>query len=154
VLDIDEMGLKEIHDLLYKFDYGHLGCALNGQPYIVPIHYYFEDSSLYIFTTIGMKTQYMDANPAVCLQVEEISGLSHWRSVIITGKAERLTVQAEIDQVTQAIKVHNPTFSPALNRTWVDSWGRGSSIVIYRIRVDEMSGRTTDGVSSRSVLSD
>ncbi len=152
MLDIDEMGLKEIHDVLSKIEYGHLGCAMNGQPYVVPIHYYFEDSGLYIFTTIGMKTKYMDANPAVCLQVEEISNLDHWRSVIITGKAERLTVQDEIDRITQAIQVHNPKFSPALNRTWVDSWGRANSIAIYCIRVDEMSGRTTDGVSSRSVL--
>lgn len=153
MLDIDEMGLKEIYDLLHKVEYGHLGCTIDGQPYVVPIHYYFEDSDLYLFTTIGMKTQYMDANSAVCLQVEEIRDLAHWRSVIVMGKAERLTVQDDIDRITEAIKTHNPTFSPALNRTWVDSWGRSSSIAIYRIQVGELSGRTTDGVSSRSDLS-
>ncbi len=152
MLDIDEMGTKEIHDLLHRVEYGHLGCSLNGSPYVVPIHYYFEDSNLYLFTTIGMKTQYMDANPAVCLQVEEIENLSHWRSVMVMGNAERLTEQDEIDRITQAVKVHNPTFSPALNRTWVDSWGRANSIAIYRIQITEMCGRTTDGISSRSVL--
>jgi uncharacterized protein len=152
MLDIDEMGLDEIHDLLHKVEYGHLGCSMDGSPYVVPIHYYFEDSNLYLFTTVGMKTQYMDANPLVCLQVEEIRDLAHWRSVIIMGKAERLTEQSEIDRIMQAVKIHNPTFSPALNRTWVDSWGRANSIAIYQIRVSEMTGRTTDGVSSRSVL--
>lgn len=153
MLDIDEMGLQEIHELLHKVEYGHLGCTVDGQPYVVPIHYYFEESDLYLFTTIGMKTQYMDANPAVCLQVEEIRDLAHWRSVIVTGKAQRLTAQDDIDRITQAIKTHNPTFSPALNRTWVDSWGRANSIAIYRIQIGEMTGRTTDGVSSRSDLS-
>ncbi len=153
MLDIDEMSLQEINDLLQRVEYGHLGCSLNGNPYVVPMHYYFEDSKLYLFTTIGTKTQYMDANPAICLQVEEIDNLSHWRSVMVMGKAERLTEKSEIDQITQAIKVHNPNFSPALTRTWVDSWGRANSIAIYRIQVTEMCGRTTDGVSSRSVLS-
>jgi len=32
---------------------------------------------------------------------------------------------------------------------WIDSWGRAEVISIYRIESGEMSGRTTDGVSSR-----
>jgi len=38
---------------------------------------------------------------------------------------------------------------PAINRTWIDARGRYEAIAIYRIDVNEMSGRTTDGVSSR-----
>ncbi|MEH2307587.1 pyridoxamine 5'-phosphate oxidase family protein [Nostoc sp.] len=48
---------------------GHLGFAIAGHPYIVPLRYYFEEPNIYIFTTVGMKTKYMDANPEVCLQV-------------------------------------------------------------------------------------
>ncbi|MEG4110036.1 hypothetical protein [Microcoleus sp. S13_C5] len=47
------------------------------------------------------------------------------------------------------IKERNPTLSPAINRTWIDAQGRSEAIVIYRIHESEMSGRTTDGVSSR-----
>jgi nitroimidazol reductase NimA-like FMN-containing flavoprotein (pyridoxamine 5'-phosphate oxidase superfamily) len=85
----------------------------------------------------------------VCLQVEEVHDLLHWRSVIVTGQAERLTLQQDIDHAMQFIKEHNPTLSPAINRTWTDAWGRGNVIVIYRIHKSEMSGRTTEGVSSR-----
>ncbi len=149
MLDIDEMGSKEIQDVLQKVGYGHLGYIHEGKPYVMPMHYYLEDSDIYLLTTEGMKTHDIDANPEVCLQVEEIHDPLHWRSVIVTGRAERLTEQRDIDQAMQFIKERNPTLSPALNRTWIDAWGRQSEIAIYRIYKSEMSGRTTDGVSSR-----
>ena len=150
MLDIDEMSTKEIMDLLHKVGHGHLGFVGEGHPYVVPMHYYLRDSAIYIFTTVGMKTEYMDANPEVCLQIEEVDNLLHWRSVVVTGRAERLTVKQNIDQAMQFIKTENPTLSPALNRTWIDAWGRGEVIAIYRIYESEISGRTTDGVSSKS----
>jgi nitroimidazol reductase NimA-like FMN-containing flavoprotein (pyridoxamine 5'-phosphate oxidase superfamily) len=62
MLDIDEMGTKEIHDFLQQVQYGHLGCVFEGHPYVVPMHYYFENPDIYIFTTEGLKTKYTDAN--------------------------------------------------------------------------------------------
>lgn len=149
MLDIDEMSTKEIMDLLQKVGHGHLGFVGEGHPYVVPMHYYLRDSAIYIFTTVGMKTQYMDANPEVCLQIEEVHDLVYWRSVVVNGRAERLTEQQDIDRVMQFVKTQNPTLSPAINRTWIDAWGRAEVIAIYRIHPSEMSGRTTDRVSSQ-----
>jgi uncharacterized protein len=73
MLAIDEMGQKEIKSLLNEVGYGHLGCVCDGHPYVVPMRYRFEDPDLYILTTEGMKTTCIDANPAVCLQVEEVN---------------------------------------------------------------------------------
>lgn len=149
MLDIDQMGQKEIQDLLQQVGYGHLGFIHEGKPYVMPMHYYLQDSDIYLFTTEGMKTHDIEENPEVCLQVEEIHDPLHWRSVIVTGRAERLTVQQDIDQAMQFIKERNPTLSPAINRTWIDAWGRAEVVAIYRIYKSEMSGRTTEGVSSR-----
>ena len=113
------------------------------------MHYYFDEPDLYIFTTVGMKTKYMDVNPNVCLQVEEIHDLKHWRSVAVTGQAEHITEQPDIDRVMQFIQKQNPTLSPAINRTWIDAWGRAEVMALYRIYPSEISGRTTDGVSSQ-----
>ena len=149
MLDIDEMGQKEIQSFLQQVGYGHLGYIHEGKPYVMPMHYYMKDSDIYLFTTDGMKTHDIDANPEVCLQVEEIHDPLHWRSVIVTGRAECLTIKQDIDYAMQFIKERNPTLSPAINRTWIDSWGRAEVIAIYRIHPSDMTGRTTDGVSSQ-----
>lgn len=149
MLDINEMNREEIHDLLQKVGIGHLGCALDGHPYVLPMHYYFDDPDIYIFTTVGMKTQYMDANPEVCLQVEEVTDLKHWRSVTVMGRAEHMTEPQDIDRVMQLVKQQNPTLSPAINRTWIDAWGRAEVMALYRIHPSEICGRMTDGVSSQ-----
>jgi nitroimidazol reductase NimA-like FMN-containing flavoprotein (pyridoxamine 5'-phosphate oxidase superfamily) len=153
MLDIDEMGSTEILELLQKVSYGHLGCINEGKPYVIPMHYYIEDTAIYLFTTEGMKSHDMDTNPDVCLQVEEIHDLEHWRSAIVMGRAEHIREQQEIDRVMKFVKTQNPTLSPALNRTWTDAWGRGNVIEIYRIHPSEMTGRTTQGVSSRPLRS-
>ncbi len=153
MLDIDEMSSQEIYELLSKIGYGHLGFIHAGKPYVMPMHYYLDRDDIYLFTTEGMKTHDIDASPEVCLQVEEIiNDPLHWRSVIVSGQAKRLTEQPEIAQIWKLIKEQNPTLSPALNRTWIDSWGRAEVVAIYRVYSSEMSGRTTDGVSSRMMV--
>jgi len=149
MLDIDEMGQKEIHEFLQQVGYGHLGYIHEGKPYVMPMRYYIQDSDIYMFTTEGMKTHDMDVNPEICLQVEKIHDPLHWRSVIVSGQAKRLTGQPEIDRALQFIKGINPTLSPAINRTWIDSAGRAEVVIIYRIHPSEMTGRTTEGISSQ-----
>lgn len=144
MLDISEMSQAEIHGFLKESDYGHLGYIHEGTPFVMPMHYYLEDSDIYLFTTEGMKTHDIDKHPEICLQVEAIRDDEHWCSVIVIGRAEHLTQQPEIDRAMQLVKSHNPKLSPALNRTWVDSWGRASIIVIYRIHPIELTGRTTE----------
>ena len=152
MLDINIMRSREIQTLLQQVGYGHLGCAFEGRPYVVPVQYYLEDSAedsdkdsnIYIFTTEGQKTQYIDANPQVCLQVEAVTDSLHWCSVVVTGRAERLTQQADIERVKQLAKKRNPsTPSPAISRIWIDAWGRENKLAGYRIHPSEVTGNQT-----------
>ena len=81
--------------------------------------------------------------------VEELHSPEHWRSAIVMGRAKHVTAQPEIDLVMHLAKQRDATLSPAINRTWTDSWGRAEVISIYQIESGEMSGRTTDGPSNR-----
>jgi len=143
MIEVEEMEAQEVHALLRRADYGHLGCARENRPYVVPIHYAYEDPDIYIFTTEGMKTEFIAANQEVCLQVEEVVDPTNWKSVIITGKAERLIAQEEIEHAMQLITKANPTLTPALNKVWIDPWGRASTVILYRIHPAIGSGRKT-----------
>jgi hypothetical protein len=153
MLDIYEMSSQEIRDLLEQVGYGHLGCTHEGHPYVVPMNYYLDGTDIYLFTTEGMKTEYMDANPEICLQVEEIHDPSNWRSVIAMGRAERLTDPQAIEHAMELVSDRNPTLSPALSRTWIDAWGRANISAVYRMYPSEINGHRTAQPRDQQVLS-
>jgi len=137
------MAPAEMHTLLQTKTFGHLGCAHNGRPYVVPMHYAYDGKELYFFTTEGMKTQFMKGNPQVCLQVEEITDSSHWRSVMVIGRAEELTDRGEMERAMKQISERNPSLTPAISVTQLDAWGRAIDIALYRIQPEIIDGRKT-----------
>jgi nitroimidazol reductase NimA-like FMN-containing flavoprotein (pyridoxamine 5'-phosphate oxidase superfamily) len=143
VLRVEDMPPVEMYELLQTASFGHLGCAHNGRPYVVPMHYAYDGKELYFFTTEGMKTQFMKGNSQVCLQVEEVTNSSHWRSVMVIGRAEELTNQAETERATRQILERNPLLTPAISATQIDAWGRAVNIALYRIQPEIIDGRKT-----------
>ncbi len=141
--EIVDLGNTEIDDLLTKINFGHLGLSKDDRPYVVPIHFAYGKPGIYFFTTEGMKTDILDENPTVCLQLEDIQDRDNWKSLIIIGKAERLSEPQEIETAMKMIKKINPRLSPAWSIRWLDNWVRSNVEVIYRITPETMSGRTT-----------
>ena len=143
MLKVEDMAPAEMHALLERASFGHLGCAREGRPYVVPMNYADDGKDLYFFTTKGMKTQFIEANPVVCLQVEELADSSHWRSVMVIGRAARLTKSEDLQRAMQLITERNPTLTPAISATQVDTWGRAVDIALYRITPEIIDGRRT-----------
>jgi nitroimidazol reductase NimA-like FMN-containing flavoprotein (pyridoxamine 5'-phosphate oxidase superfamily) len=107
------------------------------------MNYAYDGKELYFFTTQGMKTSFISVNPQVCLQVEEIIDSSHWRSVMIIGRAERLTKSEDMERAMQQIVERNPSLIPAISSTQLDAWGRAADIALYRIQPELIDGRKT-----------
>ena len=143
MLKVEDMPPAEMHALLQRESFGHLGCARDGRPYVVPMHYAYDGKELYFFTTEGMKTQFIEANPKVCLQVEEITDSTHWRSVMVIGQAEQLTGAEETQRAMKLITERNPSLRPAISATQLDALGRAVGIAIYRITAEVIDGRKT-----------
>ena len=141
MIEVDELSDVEITKLLARIDYGHLACSRGDRPYVVPVHYSYSDEGLFVYTTEGKKSEYIAANPHVCLQAEEVVDNQHWQSVIVDGTASRLTDEAERGLAFKKIKEINPTLTPAVSIHWLDEWVRENIEVIYRITPDRMSGR-------------
>lgn len=143
MVEVQEMDDDDCKKLLQRVGYGHLACARDSQPYVVPIHYAYNEPHVYIYTTSGKKTDVIEDNPAVCLQVEDVTNEKHWQSVIITGDAVQLTESKEIKQATEFILSTNPNLTPALSIRWMDAWVRSNITIVYRIAPKTITGRTT-----------
>src|ERR1700687_2225781 len=143
MLRVEDMTPADMHELLQRESFGHLGCARDGRPYVLPMNYAYDGKDLFFFTTEGMKTQFIQANPQVCLQVEEITDSTHWRSVMVIGNAEQITGKEEMQQAMKLITERNPSLTPAISATQLDTWGRAVDIALYRIKPEVMDGRQT-----------
>ena len=143
MLKVEDMAPAEMHALLQRESFGHLGCSHDGRPYVVPMDYAYDGKELYFFTTEGMKTQFIAANPKVCLQVEEITDRTHWCSVMVIGQAEQLTNAEETQRAMKLIAERNPSLTPAISATQLDTWGRAVDIALYRIIPELIDGRKT-----------
>ena len=134
----------ECSDILRRSELGHLACARNDQPYIVPIHFSFDlqHECLYAFSTVGQKIEWMRENPRVCVEVEDIEDKNHWTTVLIFGVYEELEDTPEDSQArkrAQRLFERRPEWwFPAAAKT--DS-GEHHAIVIYRIRIARVTGR-------------
>lgn len=143
MIEIQELSTRALEQFLERSDFGHLACCLDGQPYVVPIHFAYSRPLIYIYTTEGKKTRILSRNPAVCLQVEEVKSNSEWTSVIVYGEAERLTQPDLKREAIDAVVSKNPTLTPAVSIRWMDNWVRENIEAVYRIIPTEITGRAT-----------
>jgi uncharacterized protein len=143
MLKVEDMSPAEMHALLQRESFGHLGCARDSRPYVVPMHYAYDGKELFFFTTVGMKTRFIQANPMVCLQVEEITDSTHWRSAMVIGRATEITEPEEMQRAMKFITERNPSLTPAISATQLDAVGRAVDIALYRITPEIIDGRQT-----------
>ena len=143
MIEVKDMTSKEVEDLLGRVNYGHLGCSSNNHPYVLPIHFACDQQTIYIYTTEGKKSEIIEANPEICLQVEEVVDSENWMSVIVIGEAHRLHGADDREEAYASIAATNPTLTPALSYRWLDNWVRENKDVevIYRINRKSTSGR-------------
>ena len=141
MIEVRELGNKQILEVLKRVNYCHLAVCDEGEPYVVPIHYAYDDGYIFIYTTEGKKSRILEQNSRVCLQVEEVHDNENWVSVIVNGKAERISDEDEFAAALQIVAEINPTLTPAVSVRWQDSWVRENIPAIYRIAIIETSGR-------------
>ncbi len=141
---IRDLSEVETVALLQCSDVGRLACARHDQPYIVPIHFSFDPAErcLYSFSAVGQKIEWMRENPKVCVEVDDITDKDHWTTVLMFGRYEELTDSPQ----DKAARLRAQQLFELRPEWWFPAAGKTSSrephaIVIYRLRIDRMSGR-------------
>jgi nitroimidazol reductase NimA-like FMN-containing flavoprotein (pyridoxamine 5'-phosphate oxidase superfamily) len=89
---ISEMSTQECVALLARSTVFRLGCARDNRPYVLPVSLVHDEASasLYGFTTLGQKIEWMRNNPLVCVETDEIAAPDQWMSVVVNGRYEEL----------------------------------------------------------------
>ena len=148
MIEVKDMSWNDVEDFLGRVNYGHLGCSSNNHPYVLPIHFAYDRQVIFIYTTEGKKSEMIDANPEICLQVEKVVDNENWISVIVVGDAKRLANSDELEEAYASIAATNPTLTPAISYRWLDDWVRENkdAEVVYRIDRKTTSGRRAGDV--------
>ena len=117
---------------------GRLGCVDNGEPYVVPINYVFEDGSIYSHSLPGRKIDAMRTHSRACLQVDEIESDLVWRSVIAYGNFEEMRVPSDRRSILSKLLVRFPLLTPVESVMARDAGAPDS--IVFRIIVDRITG--------------
>jgi len=148
---INEMSKDECGAFLASASLGRLGCSLDNQPYVVPIYFVYEPDNIYVFSTFGQKTEWMRANPKVCLQADEITNQSQWRSVIASGRYQELAeprYAAEREHARTLLDERFRWWQNALAERQLRLGNHSITSLIFRIHVDSMTGLLGIGESA------
>jgi nitroimidazol reductase NimA-like FMN-containing flavoprotein (pyridoxamine 5'-phosphate oxidase superfamily) len=136
-----ELSRAEIEEFLGGQRIARLGCHAGGATYVAPLIYAYENGAVVAVTTEGRKTAMLRENPRVCVEVDEYDadGRGSWRSVIADGTCEELTG----DAVEPALALLRERFARTAGRA-AEPRQVGPGVVVLRIALDEVSGRTVE----------
>ncbi len=137
----------QINNLLASQVVGRLACTDSVQPYLVPVTYAFDGTSIYGQTNEGMKLSLLRKNPNVCFEVDVMMDMANWQSVVVRGRFEELKNEAA-DKAR--LILYNRVFPLMTSATIhgeqhkveheLDDSNRIKP-VLYRIVIDEKTGR-------------
>jgi len=156
---VRDLATEDCRAALSTLTFGRLACCHDGQPYIVPLHFAADGEDIFAFSMAGQKVEWMRENPRVCLEADSIQRNDEWTSIIVLGRFEELSDTPEFSTA----RAH----ALALLQKRVMWWEPGAigivghadpqqvAPVVFRIRVDRMSGRrgvpaAADGAVSTS----
>ena len=124
-------------------------CVVNGDPYVVPINYKFENDFIYCHSLPGMKIEGLRTHPRACVQVDEIRSELYWKSVLAFGNYEEVVDQKERDSIYVDLLKELPMLTPVESAVAEDVNAPG--IIVFRIRVDRITG-VSEGIASDEFL--
>jgi len=133
---INQMDERESRALLEGGATGRLGCSDHGKPYIVPVHYLFDNNCVYVQSPPGHKIDVLRDNPNACLQVDEIEDDDHWSSVLAFGFYEEVSDDRERERIMADMLKRWPSMTPVEPRTKKPL----PETILFRIRVTGITG--------------
>jgi uncharacterized protein len=97
----------EIEEVLRHQVIGRIGCHSDSVTYVIPISYAYDGKNIFAHTLEGMKIGMMRKNTNVCFEVDSISNLDNWQSVICWGSFKELVNPDERQNALEKLHIRN-----------------------------------------------
>ena len=142
-----ELTEDQVNSILLSQAFGRLACTDGNTPYIVPITYAYDGKYIYGQTNEGTKLEMMRKNPAVCFEVDRITDMRDWKSVIIYGKFEELNGEAAEEARTKffgrlfPLTTRNSVHPFQHEVTEVPDDEKRIKNFMFRIKIETITGR-------------
>ncbi len=143
-----ELNITQINNILNSQVIGRLACTDGKRPYIIPVTYAYDGKYIYGQSNEGSKLDILRKNPSICFEVDVMTDLYNWQSVIISGKFEE--IKNTKNQMRAKDVFFNRVFPLATSNVihhhehdvtaTIDDRTRIKS-VLYRIKINKLSGR-------------
>jgi nitroimidazol reductase NimA-like FMN-containing flavoprotein (pyridoxamine 5'-phosphate oxidase superfamily) len=144
---LGSLSIEQINDLLKTEMVGRIGMVIDKKVYVVPITYVYHDGYLYSHSHEGQKITGMNENPNVCFEIDRISNLANWQSLIISGVYEELKSEEEILHARKILSdrlrplLQSETMRPAERLPEPHPHNAGTKNITFRIKILEKSGK-------------
>ena len=89
---LGELTNIQIQNILTSQVIGRIGCTDGMQPYIVPVTFTYDGKYIYGQSNEGKKMKILRKNPKVCFEVDVMTDMRNWQSVLLFGIFEELTL--------------------------------------------------------------
>ena len=148
-MTMQPMTINESIRLLSENYIGRLGYFSQSRPEIIPITYYFdpENHAILSYSGPGNKIEAMRKNPLITFQVDEITDLENWKSVLLYGSFEELEgidAKAMLHQFSEGVKKvleNKEKSTPEFIREFSSKINSPDTPIVYRLNIDEINGR-------------
>jgi uncharacterized protein len=148
---LGELSPDEIESILHSQVVGRIGCFDSRNIFVVPIAYAYDGACIYGHSKEGMKIKMMRSNPVVCFEVDKVTNVTNWESVILWGTYEELT---EPNQREAGLKVFSERMKPfttdevnmpTIRQPEPHPAGAVYKPIAFRIKVSRKTGRFERG---------
>ncbi len=137
----------QINNILSSQIIGRLACTDGKQPYIVPVTYAYDGEYIYGQSNEGTKLSILRKNPLVCFEIDVMTDMRNWQSVIVTGKFEELKKESAVKAKEILFNRVFPLMTSSTIHTHehevtgtIDDSTRVKH-VMYRIKIKKVTGR-------------
>lgn len=148
---MDDLTPADCRRILSAAMVGHLGVISDGEPYVSPVSFVYEEGAIFVRTNPGRRVDAIKANPRVCVEVSDFDATTgYWESMIVWGDATFVEERRASERVVMALmdKYRDSLGSP-LSRPGAAPMEQE---VILQIPVEVETGRSSGSLFSARTL--